>query len=190
MSKLKSDNMVDTDTDTDTDIIIDTDSGKFLEKNPLPLIFVQSLLLPYPKSWEELVTNNKSLVAISAVQSAGKNKLLDLNVLKIIREYWITPPKWSTCNCFSQNPIKSCKTSFFGCEFDWYDCNYNYGKTINVTIPQCGDISPTPMYLTIDWTAVKNQVALKKKKRREKRKRRGTKKKRGTRRNHGTKRKK
>jgi hypothetical protein len=57
-----------------------------LEKMSQFFTFVLGLLKPYPESWQNV--NEKS---VTALQRAGKNKLLDLNVLCIIQSYMGTP---------------------------------------------------------------------------------------------------
>jgi DNA-binding beta-propeller fold protein YncE len=51
--------------------------------------FVLGLLKPYPEAWRAKSAENKQ--NISALQRAGTNKLLDLNVLRIIQSYIDTP---------------------------------------------------------------------------------------------------
>jgi len=50
--------------------------------------FLNVLLLPFPQAWKDQLTEKKTSGSTTALQNAGRNRLLDLNVIGIIAEYY------------------------------------------------------------------------------------------------------
>jgi sugar lactone lactonase YvrE len=81
--------------------------------------FVLGLLKPYTAAWHAKSSDNKQ--CISAVQRAADNKLLDLNVLRIIHDYIGSIPFY-----FTNMDVKIKSNILVDCKFTHRNKSYNY----------------------------------------------------------------